>query len=80
MAISKTKRELIASIVNNKANLEHIAQTGNINGSLLIEIEKVMQNYADQESKAFANWLSNTVIAGRTMDKLFKDYKTEIGD
>lgn len=40
-------------------------------------IEEAMQIYADQESMEFAKWLSNTVVNGRTMDKLFKDYKSE---
>ena len=40
-------------------------------------IEEAMQIYADQEAKAFANWLSNQVIAGRTMVKLWNDYKNQ---
>jgi hypothetical protein len=42
-------------------------------------IEEAMQIYADQEAKAYASWLSNQVIAGRTATKLFNDYKAEIG-
>jgi hypothetical protein len=41
-------------------------------------ILEAMQIYADQEARAFANWLSNTVTAGRTLDKLFKDYKDDL--
>ena len=40
-----TKREFIANIKVDKANLEHIAKTGVINGSLLIDIEKAMEDY-----------------------------------
>lgn len=44
------KRELIKTIQINKANLEHIAKTGNINGTLLIEIERVMAEYAQSQA------------------------------
>jgi len=44
------KRKLIKTINVDKANFEHIAKTGNINGTLLIEIERVMKEYAKQES------------------------------
>lgn len=40
-------------------------------------IEEAMQLYADQEAKAYASWLSNQVIAGRTAKKLFMDYKAQ---
>jgi hypothetical protein len=40
-------------------------------------IEEAMQLYADQEAKAYASWLSNQVIAGRTATKLFMDYKAQ---
>lgn len=39
------KKELIKTIIIDKANFEHIAKTGNINGTLLIEIERVMTEY-----------------------------------
>jgi len=70
MAISKTKREIVNQMISEMPYkfLE----------SSKPYIEEAMQIYADQESRAFANWLSNTVIAGRTMDKLFNDYKREI--
>ena len=38
-----------------------------------------MDEYAEQEAKAYASWLSNTVIQGRTASKLWADYKAEIG-
>ena len=34
-------RDLIKTIIVNEANFEHIAKTGNINGTLLTEIERV---------------------------------------
>ena len=42
-------RDLIKTIVVNRANLEHIAKTGNINGTLLIEIERVCEEYHNQQ-------------------------------
>lgn len=38
-----------------------------------------MNEYAAQEAKAYASWLSNQVIAGRTGHKLWLDYQKEIG-
>jgi len=73
-----TKRELIKTISIVKGNLSHIESTGNINGTMVIEIERVMQQYAEQEAKAYANWLSNQVIAGRTMTKLWNDYREQV--
>jgi inorganic pyrophosphatase len=39
------KYKLIKSINVNRANFEHIAQTGNINGILLTELYRVMEEY-----------------------------------
>lgn len=39
------KRKLINSIHVNKGNFDHIANTGNINGTLYIEIERIMDEY-----------------------------------
>lgn len=36
-------KDLINSIIINKANLEHIAETGIISGTLLKEIERVLK-------------------------------------
>ena len=41
-----TPSELIETMTINPANLEHIATTGKINGSLLVEIKRVMEVYA----------------------------------
>lgn len=40
---------------------------------------EAMEEYANQEAKAYASWLSNQVIRGRTAAKLWNDYKAEIG-
>jgi len=42
-------------------------------------VYKAMDEYAEQEAKSYASWLSNTVIRGRTASKLWDDYKAEIG-
>lgn len=44
------KRELINTIKIDAANLEFIAKTGKINGTLLIEIERVMTEYARKQA------------------------------
>ena len=49
--MTEKKRELIKTIVVIPSNLEHIAKTGIINGTLLVEIERVMETYAAQQSK-----------------------------
>ena len=41
-------------------------------------IDESMQLYADQEAKSYANWLSNQVIARRTMTKLWNDYRKQV--
>ena len=41
-------------------------------------IYKAMEKYAEQEAKAYANWLSNQTIAGRTMTKLWKDFRDQV--
>jgi hypothetical protein len=41
-------------------------------------IFKAMDKYAEQEAKAYANWLSNQIIAGRTMTKLWNDYRKQV--
>ena len=41
-------------------------------------IDESMEKYAEQEAKAYANWLSNQVIAGRTMTKLWNDYRQQV--
>jgi len=41
-------------------------------------ILEAMQIYADQEAKAYANWIANQSIQGRTANKLWSDYKKEV--
>lgn len=51
----KTSRDYILEIITNKSNLQHIADSGKINGSLLIDIEKVMKLYANAKIDYLAN-------------------------
>lgn len=46
-----TKRELISSIKTNRANIQSIADTGIISGSLLVDIEKIMEQYKGERFK-----------------------------
>ena len=39
------------------------------------EIVKSIQPLVDEEAQAFAGWIANQVIAGRTYYKLWLDYK-----
>lgn len=38
-----------------------------------------MEEYAEQEAKSFALWLSNQEIGGRNISKLWVDFRAEIG-
>ena len=49
--MTEKKRELIKTIAVIPSNFEYIAKTGIINGTLLVEIERVMEAYAAQQSK-----------------------------
>lgn len=42
----KTKQDLIKSIHVNQANFEHIAKTGNINGTLFGELNRILDEHA----------------------------------
>lgn len=46
--MKKTARQLIQEVDVIKSNLEYIAQSGNINGSLLVSLESKMYEYANQ--------------------------------
>jgi hypothetical protein len=43
-----SKRDLIKTIFIAGGNLEHIEKTKNINGTLLMEIERVMEHYKNE--------------------------------
>lgn len=45
---------------------------------LHFNILKAMELYAEQEAKAYANWLSNQDVRGKTMSKLWNDYLQQV--
>jgi len=45
----KSKREFIKEIIPNRANFQYCAEKGVVNGSLLADIERIMQKYANQQ-------------------------------
>jgi hypothetical protein len=49
---NNTIEELIDSIIPNAANFDYIKMRHRINGSLWLDIERVMKQYASQEIKA----------------------------
>lgn len=44
--MNERKLQLIKSIKIDASNLEHISTTGNVNGTLLLEIERIMDLFA----------------------------------
>lgn len=66
--------ELILSIKIEPSNLEHIAKTGKINGTLLVEIRRILNSHAQQESdkKAieFKNWCDEYISTFISSDEL----------
>jgi len=50
------KTDLILNIHVDKANLQHIAETGVINGTLLNEIKRVMDLYARKAFNEGTKW------------------------
>lgn len=70
----KTARDYISKIVTNKANLNHIADYGVINGSLLIDFEKAMKLFANQkldEAKHLVSLQETKVYTTPDIDKGF---------
>lgn len=49
--MSKTIREHISNLQVEKSNLEHIASTGQINGSLLLSIENAIRDYSQSKTQ-----------------------------
>ena len=69
----KTKRDLIKTIHVDQANFQHISQSGRINGTLLIEIERIMEEYASKKftqgyTCACANLVRKTGNADGTLE------------
>jgi hypothetical protein len=64
------KRDLIKTIHVDRANFNHIASSGRINGTLLIEIERVMAEHAQKQSTELLKALKG----------LLNDFKSHIGE
>ena len=47
------KRDLIGTIYVNEANFNHIKDTKHINGTLLLEIERIMEEYYELKIKQY---------------------------
>ena len=47
--INEKKRELIRKIHVDRANFQYCGDNGRINGTLLVEIERVMEEYANMQ-------------------------------
>lgn len=72
MAQSRSKTEIISSYVEKPFSHTEI-----------VEKEKAMlamQEYADQEAVAFANWLEWRGTGGSPIGKLYKEFKKEFVD
>lgn len=67
--MEKTARDYISEIKLNRANVEHILQYGNINGSLLVDLERIMNLYADQKLSGLRERLSEARRLGIRSDE-----------
>lgn len=74
----KTKKELIESISIIDGNLSHIESTKIINGTLLIEIERVMEQYAQQQVKALSINSVRLTLMLEALDKALIQIKKDV--
>ena len=74
--MTEKKRELIKTIAVIPSNFEYIAKTGIINGTLLVEIERVMEAYAAQQ-KSEIKMPTEEEMKKRQKDR--GDYLREMG-
>lgn len=61
----KTMNEVIAKIKVNGSNLQYIAETGHINGSLLMSIQDALREYAESAIDQCAQSSAMVVSARR---------------
>jgi len=73
-----TPRELIKTIHFDKGNLDHIAKTGNINGSLMMDIESRMNAYAIHILEDVKKEISVRFGTGNTFDDVFNQKIEEL--
>lgn len=74
----KTIEELINEIPVNRANFEHIAKTGKINGSLLVSLEKMIHENFTIRLPYFewGNPLAN-MVDDETKEYILNQHKTK---
>lgn len=72
--MSLTKKEVLTKYVP----LAHKTMPEDQLTTSLSTLYLAMDDYAEREAKAYANWLSNQVIGGRTASRLWDDYVKNI--
>lgn len=45
-----------------------------VSPKMAAQIQAAMRRYAEEKARHFAGWICDQVIAGRTYDKLWRDY------
>jgi len=72
----KTAKEYIAEIKINDANIDYIRNhpERKINGNLLQDIEKAMQEYSQQEAIEFAKWVETNFEEVKPPNELPAEY------
>lgn len=78
MTLSEVHRDsLIKSIQVDRANFEYIATAGTINGSLLVSIRKIMDEYAIYLLKDKVDAMTENTTE---LDKIIEEALSEAGD
>lgn len=77
MAMSKTKREILFSHLD-KNEISYDKHYIDDTDVAFDAIEEAMEEFAEQESIAFANWLSYQKINNLPIEKLWRQYKNEL--
>ncbi len=63
--------EIIKNIPVNRSNFEYIAESGSINGSLMLDIEKAMDKYQSDTITQYKEALRDIIpLAERAMDDI----------
>jgi len=72
--LTEELKEIIKRIKIDKSNLEHIAQNGNINGSLLLSIEEAMKEFVTT-----SDYVKNQIIKGKieVLEEIYILYYTQ---
>lgn len=65
--------ELINSIRVNNANLDYISKTGIVNGSLWLEIERILKKYATEVSRGKDKKIVQLVKQKRALENILSE-------